>query len=264
MTILQVIGGVGTGSGGSGGGGTTTLDTAGVLLLIGQASAGTIPGDTAAAAACRAVNVPVVTLDKLKTDTATVAKIKADKAAMAIIRTSADAVKALGTGTVDVTDADAMTSLSQDSARLATFCRGLDQIKAMAEADVNTGTIAVLQAINHSIQLVQAVYDTVTAQNSGFTLKIEAAEDAPSSLDQYGTGDYAGNGIILCATGYWSDTSQYGLVSVNGTQVSDGTLVNTQQPNAVTRDNVGAVALPTTTFDENGDGYMAIRVYTVN
>lgn len=243
---------------------TNQLTSADVLLLIGQAQATTIPGDIAAAAACKAIGVTVMTLDKLKADTATVAKIKADKAAMAIIRTSADAVKALGTGTVDVTDADAMTSLSQDSTRLATFCRGLDQIKAMAKTDVNTGTIAVLQAINRSIQLVQAVYDTVTAQNSGFTLKIETAEDVPSSLNQYGTGDYAGNGIILCATGYWSDTSQHGLVSVNGTQVSDGTLVNTQQPNAVTRDNVGAIALPTATFDENGDGYMAIRVYTTS
>lgn len=258
MTILQVIGGAGASSGG----GTTTLDAAGVLLLIGQASAGTISGDTAAAAACRAVNVPVVTLDKLTTDTATVAKIKADKTAMAVIRTSADAVKALGTGTVDVSDADAMTSLSQDSTRLTTFCSSLDQIKAMAKTDVNAGTIAVLQAINSSIQLVQAVYDTVTAQNSGFTLKIETAEDVPSSLNQYGTGDYAGTGIILCATGYWNDTSQHGLVSVNGTQVSDGTLVNTQQPNTVTRDTVGAIALPTATFDEDSDGYMAIRVYT--
>lgn len=258
MTILQVIGGVGTSSGG----GTTTLDAAGVLLLIGQASAGTIPGDTAAAAACKAIGVTVMTLDKLKADTATVAKIKTDKTAMAIIRTSADAVKALGTGTVDVTDPDQMTALAANPDGLKAFCGSLDQIKAMAKTDVNAGTIAVLQAINSSIQLVQAVYDTVTDQNSGFTLKIETAEDVPSSLNQYGTGDYAGTGIILCATGYWNDTSQHGLVSVNGTQVSDGTLVNMQQPNTVTRDTVGAIALPTATFDEDSDGYMAIRVYT--
>lgn len=258
MTVLQTMGGATTGTGPASG--LTSMD---VLLLHVQAGLQQADADDTAGAACKAVGATPLSLDALLKDATLLAKVKASELAMACIRlskTAADKVDGAGPSDVDVTDAGQMTALSKDTTRLTAFCKDAKLLAAMASADVNAGTLLVLQAVNKSQALLQTVYDTVTG--SGFASSYTGYQDAPSNLDSR-VASYE-RCIILTATGYYSSASSRTLVYVNGTQVADGSTVNTRRPVSVSKTNIGAIALPAASFTESGDGYAAVQVMTVN
>lgn len=253
MTVIQTMGGGGSDAG--------ALLPSDVLLLHARAVSRSADADDAAAAACKAVGADPLTLAGLQANAATLAKVRASSLAVACVKLSRDAAKALGLDEVDVTDADEMSSLAADTERLASFCGSASQLAAMALASVNSGTVRVIQAINQSRALLQSVFDTVTG-SSRFSSSLTVSEDSVSSLDSdvYGYSDC----IILVATGYWSSTSQYTNVFLDGTQVSSGRVTNTQQPYSVTRANIGAITLQPATFTETGDAFAAVHVYTAS
>ena len=127
---------------------------------------------------------------------------------------------------------------------------------SIAAQNGNERTIEFLKAANKNRTLLQTIFDTV----DGWSVVQNSYQDSVSNLNQYATTGKASGCIILVATGYYSSTSTYTLVQCDGTQVSDGKLVNTRQPQSVTRNNIGAITLAPSTFTENGDGYAAISV----
>ena len=261
MTVLQTMGGATTGTGPASG-----LTSTDVLLLHAQAGLQQADADDAAGAACKAIGATPVSLDSLLKDAALLAKIKSSGIAMACIKlskTAADKVDGSApqpSPDVDVTNADQMTALSKNETELAGFCKDAKLLAEMAAAKVNAGTLLVLQAVNKSQSLLQSVYDTVTG--SGFTSSYTGYQDAPSNLDSR-VASYS-RCIILTATGYYSSTASRTLVYVDGTQVADGSTVNTRRPVSVSKTNIGAIALPAASFTESGDGYAAVQVMTVN
>lgn len=239
-----------------------TLSAADVLLLHARAGLKKAGEDDAVGAACLAVNASPVGLAALLKDQTLLAKVKASDVAMACVALSQSAYdKVTGsTPSVDVSDADSMTALSLDATRLAAFCADGEMLSLMCRTAVNAGTLKVLQAVNKSQTLMQSVWQTVGG-SGWFTSTWQGYQDAPANLDSKIT-SYR-DCIILVATGYWSNqSSQHTNVFVNGTQVSDGTTVNTSRPATVTKQNIGAVALQTATFTETSDGYAAIHVLT--
>lgn len=241
---------------------TDQLTSADVLLLHAKAGLQQIPADDAVAVACKALNVDTLTLDELQSNASVLAQVKNSPLAVACIRLSSEAAQALGLDEVDVTDAEQMTALSQDSAKLLEFCKNGRLLARMARSSVNSGTMSVLKAINQSTTLLQWVYQSV-AVSGWFTAKSTNRADSVADLNQYGTASAAEDCIILTATGYWSTASgQYTNVFVNGEQVSNGSLVNTSQPTDVTKTSIGAVSLPVTTWTETSDAYAAFASYT--
>ena len=112
-------------------------------------------------------------------------------------------------------------------------------------------------AINNSPEMVKSVYNILT-NNKYFTNKISTNADGVSSLDQYGTTSYAKNGLVACCLGCYEYNSQYTLLHIDGEQVAKN---NSYRPGSVAESNVNAIACPTATFTESGDGYAAIEVY---
>ena len=241
---------------------TDQLTSTDVLLLHAKAGLQKVPADDAVAVACKALGVDTLTLDELQSNASVLAQVKGSELAMACIRLSSDAARALGLDEVDVTDAEQMTALAQDSSKLLEFCKNGRFLARMGRSSVNTGTMSVLKAINQSTNLMQWVYQSVAA-SGWFTAKSTSAQDVVSNLNQYGSGSNAYQCIILTATGYWSTArTQFTNVFVNNTQVSNGSLVNTNRPTTVTKTNIGAVSLPITTWTETGDAYAAMASYT--
>lgn len=237
-------------------------DPADTLILIAQAQSQSVDGDKAAAGACKTVDETPLTLQQLAANPTVLAKVKANPTAMTVLRMSSDAMSLLGLSDVDVASETEMNRLAADADKLAEFCRNARLLARMARTPVNTGTVNVLKAINKSTSLLQTVWQSVTA-SGWFTDGINRVADAVSQLNQYGTASAAANCIILTATGYWSTaSSQHTNVFVNGTQVSDGTLVNTRQPSTVSKTTIGAVSLPVTTWTETSDAYAAMTPYT--
>ncbi|MBW3090445.1 hypothetical protein [Bifidobacterium miconisargentati] len=253
--IIQSSGGVGTVEP------AETLTATDVLLLHAKAGLQLISADDAAAVACKALGRDAMTLAQLQADATVLAQVRNSPLAVACIRLSADAAHALGLDETDVTSEQEMTLLATDTDRLMEFCRSGRMLSRMARNPVNKGTLAVIKAINKSQSLLQQVWQTVGG-SGWFTSKTTSSQDGVTALNQYCTASTAANCLILVATGYWSSTSQYTNVFVNGEQVSDGQTVNTQQPSSVTKATIGAIALPTATFTETGDGYASIGVFT--
>lgn len=236
-------------------------DPADTLILIAQAQSQSVDGDKAAAAACKTVDETPLTLQQLAANPTVLAKVKANPTAMTVLRMSSDAMSLLGLSDVDVASETEMNRLAADADKLAAFCRNARLLARMARTPVNTGTVNVLKAINKSTSLLQTVWQSVTA-SGWFTAKSISSQDSVPNLNQYGTASAAANCIILTATGYWSSDTQHTNVFVNNTQISDGTLVNTNRPSTVTKTNIGAVSLPVTTWTETGDAYAAMGSYT--
>ena len=238
------------------------LTSTDVLLLHAKAGLQMVPADDAVAVACKALGVDTLTLAQLLSNATVLAQVKNSPLAVACIKLSTEAAQALGLDEVDVTDAEQMTALSKDAAKLLEFCKNGKLLARMALNSVNTGTMSVLKAINQSTTLLQWVYQSVAA-SGWFTAKSTNSQDAVSNLNQYGSGSNAYHCIILTATGYWSTAStQFTNVFVNNTQVSNGSLVNTYRPTTVTKTSIGAVSMPITTWTETGDAYAAMASYT--
>lgn len=238
------------------------LTSTDVLLLHAKAGLQQIPADDAVAVACKALGVDTLTLDELQSNATVLAQVKNSSLAVACIRLSSEAAQALGLDEVDVTDAEQMTALSKDTAKLLEFCKNGKLLSRMARSSVNSGTMSVLKAINQSTTLLQWAYQSVAA-SGWFTAKSTDRADSVADLNQYGTASAAADCIILTATGYWSTAStQFTNVFVNNTQVSNGSLVNTSRPTTVTKTSIGAVSLPVTTWTETSDAYAAFASYT--
>ena len=114
--------------------------------------------------------------------------------------------------------------------------------------------------LNNSSALVKRVYAILT-NTKYFTKKISIALDAVSSLNSYGTASYAANGFIACFLGsYSSGSGATTNLFIDGEQVASNSSVS--RPSDVSASNVNAIACPTATFTESGDGQAAIEVYT--
>ena len=69
------------------------------------------------------------------------------------------------------------------------------------------------------------------------------------------------NSIVLCALGSYNGSGSTNLIHPNGqTATSNG---NAGKATTVYRNNVNGVSFTNCSFTESGDGYCAIRVYTV-
>ena len=156
-----------------------------------------------------------------------------------------DIIKTLRTMQAVVSSSTAMQAVASSSTAIAYICKlGYNATKA------------IIKAINNDEGCIKKVFDTVTSNSSKFQLTVTQEQDGVASLNQFcNTPDT----IILCALGAFRAGASTNLLINNELIKSSGS--GGLQPHYVDRNNCSAIAVPTATFTENGDGYAAIAVY---
>ena len=158
-----------------------------------------------------------------------------------------DIIKTLRTMQAVASSSTAMQAVASSSTAIAYICKlGYNATKA------------IIKAINNDEGCIKKVFDTVTSNSSKFQLTVTQEQDGVASLNQFcNTPDT----IILCALGAFRADASTNLLINNELIKSSGS--GGLQPHYVDRNNCSAIAVPTATFTENGDGYAAIAVYKV-
>ena len=116
---------------------------------------------------------------------------------------------------------------------------------------------------NNTIQnttYLTALYTTVEncVKDGKMRLHTQTYQDGVTALDSSTT---QANALVLCCLGTYSSSGAYtNLIHKNGKTATRG---NTYRPTSVTTSNVNGVSFSNCRFTEDGDGYAAIRVYTV-
>ena len=156
-----------------------------------------------------------------------------------------DIIKTLRTMQAVASSSTAMQAVASSSTAIAYICKlGYNATKA------------IIKAINNDEGCIKKVFDTVTSNSSKFQLTVTQEQDGVASLNQFcNTPDT----IILCALGAFRAGASTNLLINNELIKSSGS--GGLQPHYVDRNNCSAIAVPTATFTENGDGYAAIAVY---
>ena len=128
-------------------------------------------------------------------------------------------------------------------------------IAGICKASYNT-TKEVIKAINNNEDYIKKVFDAVTSNSSKFQLTANEKEDTVTLLDRFCN---TPNTIILCALGSYGGSGSTNLLINN--ELSKYSSSAGKKPSYVVKENCNAIAVPTATFTENGDGYAAIAVY---
>ena len=129
-------------------------------------------------------------------------------------------------------------------------------IAGICKANYNT-TKDFIKAINNKDEYIKKVYDIVTA-SANFKNTTSNYADGVASLNQYcNTPDT----IIFCALGYYGSNNGSTSLFINNEVIKTSMRTGGSNPQSVNRNNCNAIAVPTATFTENGDGYAAIAVY---
>ena len=149
----------------------------------------------------------------------------------------------------------AMTAVANSSTAMTAVVNSSTAIAGICKSGYNT-TKAVIKAVNNNEDYIKKVFDTVTSDNSKFLLTANEKEDGVTVLDRFCN---TPNTIILCALGSYRGSGSTNLLINNElSKVSNSAGI---KPSYVVKENCNAIAVPTATFTENGDGYAAIAVY---
>ena len=166
-----------------------------------------------------------------------------------------DIIKTLRTMQAVVSSSTAMQAVASSSTAMQAVASSSTAIAYICKIGYNA-TKAIIKAINNDEGCIKKVFDTVTSNSSKFQLTVTQEQDGVASLNQFcNTPDT----IILCALGAFRAGASTNLLINNELIKSSGS--GGLQPHYVDRNNCSAIAVPTATFTENGDGYAAIAVY---
>ena len=171
----------------------------------------------------------------------TMQAVAASSTAMQAVLASSTAMQAV------LASSTAMQAVASSSTAIAGICK----------SNYST-TKAVIKVINNNDDYVKKVFDTVTSDKSKFQNIVNQYNDGVASLNQYCN---TPNTIILCALGYYGGDSGSTSVFINNEAIKTSMRTGGSNPQSVNRNNCNAIAVPTATFTENGDGYAAIAVY---
>ena len=171
----------------------------------------------------------------------TMQAVASSSTAMQVVLASSTAMQAV------LASSTAMQAVASSSTAIAGICK----------SNYST-TKAVIKAINNNDDYVKKVFDTVTSDKSKFQNIVNQYNDGVASLNQYCN---TPNTIILCALGYYGGDSGSTSVFINNEAIKTSMRTGGSNPQSVNRNNCNAIAVPTATFTENGDGYAAIAVY---
>ena len=179
--------------------------------------------------------------------------------AMTAVLDSSTAMTAVANSSTAMTavldSSTAMTAVANSSTAMTAVVNSSTAIAGICKSGYNT-TKAVIKAVNNNEDYIKKVFDTVTSDNSKFLLTANEKEDVASVLDRFCN---TPNTIILCALGSYRGSGSTNLLINNElSKVSNSAGI---KPSYVVKENCNAIAVPTATFTENGDGYAAIAVY---
>ena len=179
--------------------------------------------------------------------------------AMTAVVNSSTAMTAVANSSTAMTavanSSTAMTAVLDSSTAMTAVVNSSTAIAGICKSGYNT-TKAVIKAVNNNEDYIKKVFDTVTSDNSKFLLTANEKEDGVTVLDRFCN---TPNTIILCALGSYRGSGSTNLLINNElSKVSNSAGI---KPSYVVKENCNAIAVPTATFTENGDGYAAIAVY---
>ena len=184
----------------------------------------------------------------LDSSTAMTAVVNSSTAMTAVANSSTAMTAVLDSST-------AMTAVLDSSTAMTAVVNSSTAIAGICKSGYNT-TKAVIKAVNNNEDYIKKVFDTVTSDNSKFLLTANEKEDGVTVLDRSCN---TPNTIILCALGSYRGSGSTNLLINNElSKVSNSAGI---KPSYVVKENCNAIAVPTATFTENGDGYAAIAVY---
>ena len=194
----------------------------------------------------------------VNSSTAMTAVVNSSTAMTAVLdsSTAMTAVANSSTAMTAVLDSStAMTAVANSSTAMTAVVNSSTAIAGICKSGYNT-TKAVIKAVNNNEDYIKKVFDTVTSDNSKFLLTANEKEDVATVLDRFCN---TPNTIILCALGSYRGSGSTNLLINNElSKVSNSAGI---KPSYVVKENCNAIAVPTATFTENGDGYAAIAVY---
>ena len=168
-----------------------------------------------------------------------------------------DILSTLSTMQAVASSSTAMQVVLASSTAMQAVLASSTAIAGICKSNYST-TKAVIKAINNNDDYVKKVFDTVTSDKSKFQNIVNQYNDGVASLNQYCN---TPNTIILCALGYYGGDSGSTSVFINNEAIKTSMRTGGSNPQSVNRNNCNAIAVPTATFTENGDGYAAIAVY---
>ena len=177
--------------------------------------------------------------------------VLASSTAMQAVAASSTAMQAV------LASSTAMQAVLASSTAMQAVASSSTAIAGICKSNYST-TKAVIKVINNNDDYVKKVFDTVTSDKSKFQNIVNQYNDGVASLNQYCN---TPNTIILCALGYYGGDSGSTSVFINNEAIKTSMRTGGSNPQSVNRNNCNAIAVPTATFTENGDGYAAIAVY---
>jgi len=194
----------------------------------------------------------------VNSSTAITAVVNSSTAMIAVANSSTAMTAVMNSSTAMtavVNSSTAMTAVANSSTAMTAVVNSSTAIAGICKSGYNT-TKAVIKAVNNNEDYIKKVFDTVTSDNSKFLLTANEKEDGVTALDRFCN---TPNTIILCALGSYRGSGSTNLLINNElSKVSNSAGI---KPSYVVKENCNAIAVPTATFTENGDGYAAIAVY---
>lgn len=159
-------------------------------------------------------------------------------------------------------DATAMNAVAASSTAMTAVAASGVALKAIAQAYKNTANmLQFLKAVNASDTLIKRIYSTLTGATGLFDATQLGSQDGVESANSWATTSAAPNAFLACACGYYSSGGSSVNVTYNGTVIAENK-TGAKQPGSVTSTNVNAITMATSTFTENGDGWLAVQKFT--
>ena len=237
---------------------TAVLDSSTAMTAVANSSTAMTAVVNSSTAMTAVVNSSTAMTAVANSLTAMTAVLDSSTAMTAVVNSSTamTAVANSSTAMTAVLDSStAMTAVLDSSTAMTAVVNSSTAIAGICKSGYNT-TKAVIKAVNNNEDYIKKVFDTVTSDNSKFLLTANEKEDGVTVLDRFCN---TPNTIILCALGSYRGSGSTNLLINNElSKVSNSAGI---KPSYVVKENCNAIAVPTATFTENGDGYAAIAVY---
>ena len=227
---------------------TAVLDSSTAMTAVANSSTAMTAVANSSTAMTAVANSLTAMTAVLDSSTAMTAVVNSSTAMTAVANSSTAMTAVLDSST-------AMTAVLDSSTAMTAVVNSSTAIAGICKSGYNT-TKAVIKAVNNNEDYIKKVFDTVTSDNSKFLLTANEKEDGVTVLDRFCN---TPNTIILCALGSYRGSGSTNLLINNElSKVSNSAGI---KPSYVVKENCNAIAVPTATFTENGDGYAAIAVY---
>ena len=154
----------------------------------------------------------------------------------------------------------AVTALTAQATALTAISKAPVAVQQIAKNYSSVATyMNLLKKLNTNITYIKNMY-TILTNTTYFTAGTTGWADGVTSLNNYGTTSH-GN-IMAVAAGYWSSSSQWTNIFVNGTQVNTTSLNPSAVRAAPDENTVNCIAVPTVTATEYSDGAVGWRCFT--